>query len=131
MNKDKLKESAGELLELITKGVEKGGDVLSEQAPLLLQEVIMYGRVWHTTCSVFWLIVSMLAITLSVRIVKKLKPDLASSDGGIEMLFFFLGLVCLFLSSIFIQSCKVTIMAWCSPRLYILHEISELFKGVQ
>lgn len=67
MNTEKLEGSTAELLQFITETAKAGKNFALEQAPLVCQEIVAYGRVYCT----LGVIIALLLLVPTVIITKK------------------------------------------------------------
>ena len=111
----------------------QGANFALEQAPLLIQEKVWYGRV----SSVFLVIVALGALTLCVRwlrqgIVVSQAAEHNSYDiwlereGGLQCLCSATG--CVVAACVALVNANTAITAWVAPRLYIVEWLAGLLK---
>ena len=130
-------EAKKKLSEFLTKALdaaEKGGDFILEQAPLVAQEAVAYGRAFHTSAVVVGVLVLVVGGIVGYRLVRRglaaLSEDNMSDGGffsvlsGIVTLFFSLGMGVVQVNG-HMSEC---LMAWFAPRLYLIEYAKELVK---
>ncbi len=122
-------------LESLLDGLEKSKDFMAEQIPIVVQELIVWKRVWFTSECVILLLIGLLAIYMMILFVKwdKLLPSNRENDttknayvGGwvLSSLTAFCSL-CIALPIAFYWAS----MVWFAPRVYILEYISSMARG--
>jgi hypothetical protein len=118
MDKEQLLKRADELLKFVLDGLESGKELASEQAPLLVKEVITWGIVEHAIYLVIGAFFMGLCLGLARLAYKKCDAD--------EPIF----LIPLCVSVIgFIMVCSNTLTiakAYFAPRLYLLEQLRSL-----
>lgn len=127
----RLEESQADIIVWLKETAENSADFVTEQAPLVCQEIVTFGRVWHTMDLIFCLF--MLALgCFGVRMVVKHGPEgfvetfnhhSAKAVAGLAMAF--LGLLVGTLGGV--AALKSATIAWFAPRLYIIDYLKDLF----
>ena len=122
---EQLQEQAGEILELLKVGIEKGGAFAGEQLPDVARQLILFRR---AACSM-WLAIGIAALIGGIwlfRAISKWQRDNEVCDdcGLITMpaiisLFGFLAVVC---------SGTGLLKLWLAPKLYLLEYIGKIMK---
>lgn len=127
---EEAKKIALEYLQKLLQGLEKGVDFAGEQIPLVLQEIVAYGRFYSTIC----IVAAVIVLIVGAFIYKKIwnySEDLVDGDkypiriiGGfvfsIAVGIPFFGLIC----NNFDKFAK----SWVAPRLYLIEYLHELVK---
>ncbi len=137
MNPDLQKELAL-WLSAIREGAQQGASFAIEQAPLVVQEKILYGRI----TSLLLVLLAVVAFVLSVRVYRSAwavnRAALANggkgycdiwpeTQGAMQCV---LSFVAACGSLVFaIAAGNTAVLAWCAPRLYIIEWLSELLVG--
>jgi hypothetical protein len=120
---DRLFNGMAEIVEWIKQTAESAGGFIMEQAPLVAQEIIIFGRVKYTMLA----ILSLLAILAGCYAIKELMKG--GHETGKETV---LSLVALFgsvLGIVSFLSCIATcIKTWVAPRLYLIECLGDLIK---
>lgn len=122
-------DQLGELLKLFTESLKEGKGFLLEQIPQVFQEIIFWGRAWYTLGAFFWLLVSLVLFFCARKAWKVCKTKEAYYRDPWEILTGLLHGASL-LPLIGVSVClRWAIMAWVSPRLYLLSEVAVFFKN--
>lgn len=128
MNTDTTKEQLNQLLSLITESLSQGKDFVLEQAPLIAQEIVQYGRVTKPITTVACAIAVIFCFVIINRGFKTIKNAGKYEDceifkgscyivsGGLTGGCFIVG---------FCQSLQECILVWFAPRLYIIEYIKD------
>jgi hypothetical protein len=126
-----VQEQIARFLTKANDAVEKGSEFVVEQAPLVIQEMITFGRACHTGAVLAGLL-GLLAVYLFVK--KKAEPIMSVKGRATTDLEDFTliagSIASLVLSVVSIATicCNVeqTIKVWFAPRLYILEKLGDL-----
>jgi hypothetical protein len=107
-----------EALAHILESAVKGSDFLVEQAPLVVQDIINFGRVW---CPLGILGGVVLVFIACYVLCSERRRDMY--DFGAGMVAFAVGI-----GGLAWIGCSTywTILAWCAPRLYVLEHLKGL-----
>src|SRR5258708_84094 len=130
---EQLQQQLAEYLRAIATTARSGSDFVLQQAPLLVQEKISYGRMYESA----WMVLFALGLAFGIALVRKGQRKLpaywAASDND-EAAFrawapIFVGaLLCFWgLAGIGFNN-QVFFTVWVAPRLYILEWAMELLK---
>jgi hypothetical protein len=128
--KTDLTDRATRLLDYLETSVEKGGDFLSEQAPEVVRELILYHRVLHTSyvvAAIVVIFVSMFAFWKMV--IPESRKSFMDQNDAIIMVggsICFLVLVATFI--VLLIHTSLCLKVWLAPRVFILEEIARLLK---
>lgn len=123
--KEELLKSANEVVQFVQAGLQQGADFASEQAPLVVQEILRYGLVTNWLYLLFW--VSVIVCTL--RNVKTWIRHVENScDFELEYVYISAGIVLSLIGAISI-TCLLpqALLVTFAPRLYLLEYIKALF----
>lgn len=139
--KGKLEESLVDILAWLKETAASGTDFVSEQAPIVCQEIVAFGRIWWTLL----LILCLIAVATSVFLFRyanqkeaeaneiedkheagwcrKQKNLMAESvAAGFLFIALFLG------GAVGIFACGYwCLLVWFAPRLYIIDYLKDLF----
>lgn len=135
MNPELQKELALWLSSIRETGQLATGFVL-EQAPLVVREKVIYGRVWSSLLLVVAVVCVVVAVRFSRRgwarylngVGNKAGHDVWLEVPGAGQAVIG-GVVAFFLCAAALESARIATMAWFAPRLYILEWISDLLKS--
>jgi hypothetical protein len=128
VNEELQKQLAG-YLESIASAAKSSGAFVLEQAPLVVQEKIAYGRVWETFLLVVVAIAAVIFLRMLVWGVISLRassyhddgPSIAATVcGGIGSFFGCIGTL---------AQADAAIKVWFAPRLYIIEWVMGLMNG--
>lgn len=136
-------DEAQRVLKLIGDGIEEGREFVIEQAPLVVQEIVTYGRVFHTMLVCLGLAIGVLAIRAGMRFVQKVKVFICvgRGEGEVtaqrirEMDYQVPGIFMWLISLTVLVSTAITLLcvnfpamcqAWWAPRLYVLETLIGL-----
>lgn len=120
---------SADLLAWVQAGVDRGAELIDEQAPLFAAEIILYGRVANTATFVIVVSVLVASVYYFRRTFKKAfneQADLAS-----DILLCILGCVTCFIAAFasimyIVQCFHDMVLVWTAPRLYIVKYLSHL-----
>lgn len=123
-------EAKKQLMEFATKllqGLEKGGDFVAEQAPLVVQEIVAYGRASSTVAAVLLVAATVAWVWFVWRRVYPWFDD-GGPYSGREFGFSAacIPIVALPLATAF--AIHSAILAWFAPRLYVIAYLREFIK---
>ena len=122
--KEELTERLVSSLDKVMAYVERGVGFAEEQAPLVVDEIILYGRVMETS----YILIELLILAGGLwGVGKLLKLALESDDENYILCLIPLVPILLFVAVIFTLSLSKFYMAWFAPRLYVLEFIGRLF----
>jgi hypothetical protein len=119
-----LEQEAAAILTWLKGIAEETGDFVIDQAPLVAQEAIAYGRVWHTMMSiaaVLLLVTVTVIVWWCARKVSKLYTPTSSEEipyavGGIMSLV--AGIIVGF--PLLAGHAHLAVKAWVAPRIYLI-----------
>jgi len=122
MDKVKLEESASELMQLVTQTTKQGIDFASEQAPLLFQEILVFGRVYYTCALLSGVLLGIVSLGCMAYILRQ------KEEGEIKCLKMILPVILGATPALIIVCANFAgfIEVWFAPRLYILDQIKGL-----
>jgi len=134
-----IKENVAEILSFVKDGLSDSYNFVLEQAPLLIQEIILYGRVKETiTCSLLILVMIVIGVIGSklAKAVKKIEEEdeqrKIEAGERSEGVFFWLvphvvaGGICIVPFVNFLRHLDTCLKAWFAPRLYLIEYVSTL-----
>jgi hypothetical protein len=127
MNPELQKELATWLMNL-REAADAGASFVLEQAPLIVQEKVAYGRVMHTASVVAFLLLAVAATYVALRFYKAGQED--DWENILHVLGFMLAAIAVpasFASAI--ESFGPCVMAWFAPRLYVLEWLAGIVKA--
>lgn len=132
---DQLQAQIAEYLKAILATAKDGAAFVADQAPLVVQEKIAYGRAYETTFIVLFMLGIVVGGTLAVRAARRLPAYEALSyhekDGQCFAIFPPLiggGAMALWGVMGFGMNIGTTLQVWFAPRLYILEWALSLVK---
>lgn len=128
---DKTKEALGEALKMLVDSLQGGKDFVIEQSPLLVQEIVSFGRAKHT------ILLSLAALSLVAfawcvrkywRPIDNFMDGLTADDACGTFVGIVVGsLVWIGVSiGVFCSNFVPSLEAWFAPRLYVLHQIKDM-----
>lgn len=118
---DKLIEYSDKIVEALKSGI----DFASEQAPLLIQELLTYYTIYHSIWAIFGFIFLCIIIYIGYKIFKVEGFDVDEPDDWGILLF--LALVSILPTAIFTVNLMNVIQITVAPRLYLLEKLTSLF----
>ena len=133
----KLEDSLSEILVWLKEAAQGGADFAAEQAPLVCQEIVAYGRVYHTAwIAIIFVLWSTVVMFLWLNIRKVTRDDSWDDSeltpqgvrGLVGSIVFAIATFVLSIeggTGIFSHG-KDAMLAWFAPRLYIVEYISDL-----
>lgn len=125
---EKTAEQVGVFLKMVNESLQSGKDFVLEQAPLVVQEMVMFGRVWHACCFLCGLILVAIALYITKRVWSYVAAKGYDTPPEI-MLTAFPVFICLVPGiGIISSSARPLIQSIFAPRLYVLSQVSELLK---
>lgn len=131
---DAVKQQLVKFLETLNTGVEKGGDFVLEQAPLVAQEIVTYGRAWNTGLAIVLAITPLVILLFALRYARRV---LAWTEGNCDRqfgVFFPMVFVAVGMAGMLIGACcecEKACRAWFMPRVYLVQEVAQLIKDVK
>lgn len=130
-----MKERIEESWTKIEEYVSSTADFAIEQAPLVAQEIVMFGRVWNSLI----VVICMAAIFgVAIGYIKAFryckKHDSFNWDNDdycfASVIYGMLSLIVIIPSLIGgFTACKMAVMAWFAPRLYIIEYVTDKISG--
>lgn len=129
-------ELTNEALEKVLKWVEASEAFVVEQAPLVVQEIILFGRVRAAITMVICVIIVAALIANSIyasRKAAKLMPEEDADDPftrGVAYAFSALisGLSLLPVSAFILSGWPMWMKPFVAPRLYVIQQIAEMIR---
>jgi len=128
---EKLQDSATKILTWVEAGVEKGGDFVAEQTPLVAQEYITLMRFQ----SMFYCLLSVLALLCFATIIYKILRWYSANNGpedrnGEPVVFsvFVCGIAQALFVAAFCSNFPTCLKAWVAPRVLLLEKLSDLLS---
>lgn len=125
-------QALADLLVHLRGAVEKGGEFVGEQAPLLAQEIVMQGRVLYTVGSVTLASILLAAAALAYCCQRNVRKGIAApGEKATPYLVTALvhGAVCFFITlpgTTMIGECvRQAVIAWVAPRVFILEYLAD------
>jgi len=131
-------EKLNKFLDLLLESVKSGGEFVAEQAPLVIQELIVWKRAQLTLTSVALLIAAVLLARFGYKMWVRFKEETLKNEDSFRWTVnqcwcFWWATPCTVgsvVSSIFcIISTYWCLMVWFAPRLYVIIYITELVRG--
>lgn len=116
------------LIDYIADGIESGGDLAIQQAPIIAQDIVVYGRVSGATTVVGSTAIAVLLAWMT-RKMWRLSEEAEYADGSVIWI---LGTAICSVGCIVALSVALTgsnLMAWVAPRLYVLNYLRDLIGG--
>lgn len=120
---EQLQQQLAEYLKAILTAAQSGANFVTQQAPLVVQEKIAYGRVMETLWFVGVIVCLSPIVWLSIRYFK---DAVKASDDGPVFLLNIIGIVGS-LAAIWFAA-QSAALVWFAPRLYILEWAMSLVK---
>ena len=122
--KDELIKNVAELVAFMQSGMQSGVEFAQEQAPLLVQEMLMYGAVSTGLYIVWW--TSVILFTL-LNLRKWVNVASSDYDFKVESVYLIVGAVFSVIGvvSLFVLIPEALTIAF-APRLYILEQLKGL-----
>lgn len=124
MNETEWQTHAADLLQWLRHAAERGGDFVSEQTPLVIQEYVTYARMTSTVLVVLGVVMMPLVLILwraSHRAYKTGDDDDAVLIPGLLSVLPLIAAAGIIGSNI--DDC---VKAWAAPRVLVLEKVSEL-----
>lgn len=127
---DQMKQELLAWLTSVRQLAEQGKDFVLQQAPMVVQEKITWGRATET----LWAVAAFLVFAVSVYLAMKAWRWVFSipadeQDGhAVAGIFASIPAVCLFF--VFMSQLETALQVWLAPRLYIIDWVVGLVKGV-
>lgn len=121
-------------LESVESAVKTSGDFVVEQAPLVVQELILWRRAEESAFVALGAVLLLLLIGVLATVPKTIRmmgDDSKAQDAGFVRLMVSIGIVFVLLMSsgtTLINHTGPCIKAWCAPRLVVLEEVGKLLK---
>lgn len=131
---EEAKKVAIEYIQKLLGLVEKGADFAGEQIPLVLQEIVGYGRAYETAICVIFGLLTILTPWIMYLGLKKAdhleKCGNKNDADGVAILTMVVGVIVLLPSLItFFTTIDDCLKAWFAPRLYVIEYLHELAKS--
>ena len=127
--KSTAEQSVAELLTYIKDGIESGGEFVMEQAPLLVQEIVLYGRVkWTVFCFALMSIVAFAVYSWVRRGTIYKAYENADDDDSFFPRMLVSSVAGLMAAGFLFPSAESLIRAWLAPRLYVLEFVRQLLR---
>jgi len=136
---EQIQENLAELVDWMKEAGSAGGDLLTEQGPLVAREIILYSRVMSSLMVFLGVALIVVAIVFGRRLyvlIGQWKDNLKSTtegettttsydvkcafNGSVSLLFFIWAIVAFVIN---LNSC---IIAWMAPRLCVIEYIKNL-----
>ena len=125
---EETKQKLSELVGYLADSVKDGGEFVKEQAPLAAQELVAFGRAYHTSvvCLAIVFVVAYLCLVLPrcVGAMKQLESELVFGFGLILSLAGAIASV--FAGIALCHNFQPMLMAYFAPRLFILDYVKGL-----
>lgn len=121
-------DRVNQLIDYIADGIESGGDFAMQQAPLIAQDIVVYGRV---TGGVVFVGAVLVAATLAWLARKMWRLSQDTDDAETSMLGIFgtvVFAVCCAIA-VGVAATEHNLMAWVAPRLYVLNYLRDMIGG--
>lgn len=130
-----------ELIQLMIDMINKGGDFLNDQAPLIFQETIISGRIFSTSIILIFSCLMLFFLYMFYKMVKYQQKNYVNSrEENVETEQKFLGIVVeedviapmivisfigfVIAGLVFLANFYTFILVWFAPRLYLLNTIT-------
>lgn len=134
MTPEKNSEALNKALEFVIDNIEQGKDFLAEQGPLLVHDIIAYGRAYSTAVLVLSVLMPVICWSIFARFKGALDKDSFSYDGTPQSFSALMSIITAVISSgatiagtiCFLTHVNQCLQAWFAPRLYVLHELKGL-----
>lgn len=129
---DEKKAALDRVMGLLADSIQEGKEFVLEQAPLVAQEMIAYGR-WTGVIATVLLLTGTIACSVGAVKLWKIWAACDYHSADIQLCGSFVGGIILSIASIvcFCNSicfAMETIKAFVAPRLYLLEQVSHLLK---
>ena len=132
MEDGETKDQLNRFMDNMNSAIEGGADFVLEQAPLVVQEIVVWGRVEHTT----WVVLSVAMMTTAILVFKKkglpycATLDNSTGNRDIATAFSWLAfvIVTVISSTVFAVNLTHCLKAWFAPRLYVIEYIADALK---
>lgn len=118
----------------LNSAMEGGADFILEQAPLVIQEIVIWGRIEHTA----WVVLSMAMMTAAVLFLKKkVMPYCAAVEDApygnnqefcYVASFLVFAIVMVICATTFAINLTPCLKAWFAPRLYVIEYIADALR---
>lgn len=123
--KSEILEHVGDVAAMTKEGIMKAVEVMQEQAPELVREVLA----WHFCKSLLLFVAGIVAIGLLVVAVKSTKKNWATIYRADGEIFCFMGCGILLGIGIGMVTTNITwLQIWIAPRLFLLEYVSDLIS---
>lgn len=121
---EEIKQKLITYLQHLESAVTSTGDFVAEQAPLVVQEYVLYSRVYSTIPVVIALV---LMCTLAINIRWFIKTDITKEGGEAETIVRgAIGFLCFLFGPITLSNnLDKCIKSWCAPRILVIDYIKE------
>lgn len=129
MNEELQKQLAA-MLEQIRNGAEQGAGFVLEQAPMVVQEKILFARVSGLCYMALWLFAAVALFWLGQRLIRSSRDEEDYNDSSFYAamsMFAFVGSAAGVLFAVIVG--HSTLMSWIAPRLYVVEWAVSLASG--
>jgi hypothetical protein len=127
--KEELQLKLVEILTQLQDAVKTGADFAIEQLPDIVQQYIIFGRVFNTVTAVFGIGLLIGSYYLFRAALKEVKKDLYHQQDGVIIGGWLGGGTCSFVGvALIFANIKNLILVWFAPKIWLLFEISRLIK---
>lgn len=104
-----------------------------ESEPVVVQEIIMYGRVWTPICAAGSFILLIIGVVLFRRVHNqkcKGDPPVGRSDGQtVALIVMIMWIIASFYT--FVMQVHDVVLSWMAPRLYVIQYLNEVIKKLK
>lgn len=128
---EKLQQEIAAWLETMRAGIEAAGNFAIEQAPLVIQEKIAWGRAFET----IWLAVGIIAVLALLYYSRRVwswglkNSDESDGFSVFVSVLYSIGSIIVFTAAM--EQLNLALQVWLAPRIYIIEWLANLVKDVK
>ena len=125
---EKTSEQLASFLKLVNESLQSGKDFVLEQAPLVVQEMVAFGRVWHGICALFGAVLVCCGLFVAKKVYSYFKREGTDAEPAVMLTLF--PIIGTLLPGAIICGHQLNqfVLATFAPRLYVLEQIGNLLK---
>ena len=119
-----IQNEAIEIIKFLKETLMQSKDFTLEQAPLVAQEIVLYGRVYYLLI----VMISIILCFISMYLFKKGVKIGEDEDKDGEVCLYIVGAICIMFGSVtgMVTHFHYMILSWTAPRLYIIEHLRNM-----